>query len=170
MQDTLTNAWFHQVKAANRKLIKKNGGIEAAAELTSLSKSQIGRCHSDSDTELLPVPAILRLEAECGDPVVTRVMAAQHGCKLTDPREKSSDSACLLRESLELSARANEYQRNAAIAFSDLVVSPTEARKGISDLNAIVEKATELGKLYAAVLADGRSETPAFRIVSNGDG
>jgi hypothetical protein len=29
MNDTLTNAWFHRLKAANRLLIKKNGGIEA---------------------------------------------------------------------------------------------------------------------------------------------
>ncbi|MGF9694723.1 hypothetical protein AAIH46_18025 [Rhizobium sp. 0TCS1.26] len=169
MQETLTNAWFHQLKAATRQLIKKNGGIEASADITSLSKSQIGRCHSDSDTELLPVPAQMRLEAECGEPVVTRVMAGLHGCKLTDPQATASDGACLMRESLELATRANEYQRNAAIAFSDLKVSPVEARKAIADLSAMMEKAADLGRLYAQVLASGKADAPAFRVVAGGE-
>jgi hypothetical protein len=165
MHDTLTNAWFHQLKAANRMLIKKNGGIEAAAEITSLSKSQIGRFHSDSDTELLPIPAVLKLEAECGDPLVTRVMASLHGCKLTDPQEHAAEGACLLRESIELSSRAAEYQRNATLAFSDLKVSPTEARQAIRDLALIVEKASDLSKSYAEIIAAGGGDSPALKIV-----
>ncbi|TRL35515.1 hypothetical protein [Rhizobium straminoryzae] len=168
MKDTLTNAWFHQLKAANRQLIKKNGGIEASADLCSLSKSQVGRCHSDSDTELLPIPAVLRLEAECGDPVVTRVMAALHGCKLTDPTLESGDGACLLRESLELSARAAEYQRNASIAFSDLKVNSTEAKQALRDLAMIVEKASALSRQYAEIAASGGTDAPALQIVRGG--
>jgi hypothetical protein len=165
MQDTLTNAWFHQLKAANRLLIKKNGGIEAAAETCSLSKSQVGRCNADSDTELLPIPAVLRLEAECGDPCVTRVMAGLHGCKLTDPEEKNRDGTCLVRGSLAIGAAANEYQRNASIAYSDLQVSPAEARQGMRDLDTIIEQSIEQKRRYAEIAAKGGDASPALKIV-----
>lgn len=165
MQDMLTNAWFYQLKAANRLLIKKNGGIEAAAEICSLSKSQIGRCNNDGDTELLPIPAQLRLEAECGDPCVTRVMAGLHGYKLSDPAAKNADGACLLRGALNVGAKANEYQRNASIAFSDLKVTPAEAQQGIRDLQALMEEGAEQIRRYAQIVAEGGGETPDLKIV-----
>lgn len=166
MQDSLTNAWFYQLKAANRLLIKKNGGIEAAADITSLSKSQIGRCNNDGDTELLPIAAALRLEAECGDPVITRAMAALHGRKISDPDAATDNGACLLRGSLDIGAKAGEYQRNAALAFSDLKVTRAEAAQGVRDIQALIESAQEQLKLYTAVLADGKGDTPgALKIV-----
>lgn len=165
MQDTLTNAWFHQLKAANRLLIKKNGGIEASADVCSLSKSQVGRCNADSDTELLPIPAVLRLEAECGDPCVTRVMAGLHGCKLTDPEEINKDGTCLVRGSLDVGSAANEYQRNASVAFSDLKVSNHEARQGMTDLDKLISEAMEQKARYAQILAKGGEASPALKIV-----
>lgn len=165
MQDTMTNAWFYQLKAANRLLIKKNGGIEAAAETCSLSKSQIGRCNNDGDTELLPIPAVLRLEAECGDPCITRVMAGLHGCKLSDPAAKNEEGACLLRGALQVGAKANEYQRNASLAFSDLKVSRAEAQQGIRDLQAMMDEANEQIRRYAQIIANGGGETPDLKIV-----
>jgi hypothetical protein len=165
MQDTLTNAWFHQLKAANRLLIKKNGGIEAASDICSLSKSQVGRCNADSDTELLPIPAVLRLEAECGDPCVTRVMAGLHGCKLTDPEEVNADGTCLVRGSLDIGAAANEYQRNASIAYSDLKVTPLEARQGMRDLQKLIGEATEQLSRYSEIIAKGGDTSAALKIV-----
>lgn len=165
MHDTMTNAWFYQLKAANRLLIKKNGGIEAAAEICSLSKSQIGRCNNDGDTELLPIPAQLRLEAECGDPCVTRVMAGLHGCKLSDPAAKNEEGACLLRGALQVGTLANEYQRNASVAFSDLKVSRAEAQQGIRDLQAMMDEANEQIRRYAQIVAKGGGETPGLKIV-----
>ncbi|MDX3929200.1 MAG: hypothetical protein QHC90_25790 [Shinella sp.] len=155
MQDTLTNAWFYQLKAANRLLIKKNGGIEAAADICSLSKSQIGRCNNDGDTELLPVPAVLRLEAECGDPCVTRAMAALHGRKLSENTPGDPDGACLMHENAELHSRFATYVRNAAIALSDLNCSPAESAQAIKDLQAVNEQATELIRIHAAARAAG---------------
>ena len=165
MQETLTNSWFHQLKAGNRLLIKKNGGIEPSAEITSLSKSQIGRCHSDSDTELLPLPALLRLEAECGDPVVTRIMAGLHGCKLSDPEATQKNGACVIRESLDLGARNAEYQKNALLAASDMKVTPAEARAAIRDLQSIAEKTGHLIRIYSDMVAHGGSDVAALRVV-----
>lgn len=165
MQDMLTDAWFHRLKAANRLLIKKNGGIEESARITSLSKSQIGRCHSDTDTELLPVPAVLRLEAECGDFAVTRAMAELHGCKLSDPRERAVDGQCLMRENAELSRRTAEYQSNTATAFADLKLTSNESRQAIQDLNRIIEKAHDLVAAHSSVIAAGSASVAPLRVV-----
>lgn len=168
MLDTMTNAWFYQLKAANRLLIKKNGGIEPSAAITSLSKTQIGRCHSDSDTELLPLPAQLRLEQECGDPVVTRAQAALHGCKLSDPREHASDGQDLFRQSTELGRLMAQYQSNAAIAFSDLDVTPNESRQAIKDLEAVMEKLMEMIRAHSMAIAAGGASVGKLRIVGEG--
>ncbi|MBP2560824.1 hypothetical protein J2857_003593 [Neorhizobium galegae] len=164
MQDSLTNAWFYQLKAANRLLIKKNGGIEAAAELTSLSKSQIGRCNNDGDTELLPIPAILRLEAECGDPCVTRVMAGLHGRKITDPESSGPDGSCLMRENAELQRLNAEYGRNAAIALSDLNVTRAESAQAVKDLQALRDQVDELIRIHAAAMAAGGVSVVPFKL------
>lgn len=168
MLDTMTNAWFYQLKAANRLLIKKNGGIEPSAAITSLSKTQIGRCHSDTDTELLPLPAQLRLEQECGDPVVTRAQAALHGCKLSDPREHATDGQDLFRQNAELNRRTAEYQSNAAIAFADLEVTPNESRQAIKDLQSMIEKATDLIQAHSMAMAGGGASVGKLRIVGEG--
>jgi len=163
--ETMTNAWFHRLKAANRMLIKLNGGIEASADITSLSKSQIGRCHSDSDTELLPLPAVMRLEAECGNFAVTRAQAELHGCKLSDPRERVVDGACVMGESFELTRRFAAYQQNSAIAFSDLKLTRAEAAQAIKDIQSVMEKAAELLQVYAGVVADGGAPTAKLSVV-----
>ncbi|MFC5760551.1 hypothetical protein [Rhizobium sp. GCM10022189] len=165
MQDTLTNAWFHRLKAANRLLIKKNGGIEASAEITSLSKSQIGRCHSDGDTELLPLPAVMRLEAECGDYAVTRAMAEVHGCKVSDPREAKADGTSVMRGAVELGSRVAQYQHNHAIASMDFMLSRAELAQGVKDLQQIVDAAAELLNAYSHAMAKGGEEAPALRLV-----
>lgn len=164
MQDTLTNAWFYQLKAANRSLIKKNGGIEGSAEITSLSKSQIGRCHNDSDTELLPIPAVLRLEAECGDPVVTRIMAGLHGRKISDPDSDTLDGRCLMRANAELSKLFGEYGTNIAVALSDLHVSRAEGSRGIKDLLAIRDQIEELVRILAGTQAAGGASVVPIRM------
>ncbi|APO74244.1 hypothetical protein AM571_CH01409 [Rhizobium etli 8C-3] len=163
--DTMTNAWFHRLKAANRMLIKLNGGIEASAEITSLSKSQIGRCHSDSDTELLPLPAVMRLEAECGNYAVTRAQAELHGCKLSDPREGAADGATVMRGAAELGGRVAQYQHNHAIASLDLKLCRSELLQGVRDLQSVIESASLLLNSYASALAKGGEDAPALRLV-----
>ena len=159
MSDTMTNAWFHRLKAANRMLIKLNGGIEASADLASISKSQIGRCNSTTDTELLPITAIIRLEAECGDPVVTRAMAELHGCALTDPSERPANGHCILRDSAELAMRSAEFSAGVASAASDLVVTPAEAMRSLRDLEALERKIPDVKTTLTKIAADGGAAT-----------
>ncbi|GLR55154.1 hypothetical protein KYK30_31880 [Shinella yambaruensis] len=168
MQDTLTNAWFYQLKAGNRLLIKKNGGIESAADITSLSKSQIGRCHNDTDPELLPIPAVLRLEAECGEPVITRIMAGLHGRKISEPDSAGPDGECLLRANAELTKLFGEYGANIGIALSDLHVSPAEGARGIKDLQAVRDAIDDAIRILAGTRATGGASIVPIRMGGEG--
>src|SRR6185312_16646205 len=69
----ISDAWFYRLKAAQRDLIKMVGGIERAAEITSISKSHVGRWNNATDPDLMPINAALLLEAECGVPLITSV-------------------------------------------------------------------------------------------------
>lgn len=151
--EAMTNAWFHRLKAANRMLIKLNGGIEACVDLTSLSKSQIGRCNSDKDTDLLPIASVIRLEAECGNPVVTRAMAELHGCQLVDPDEKGEDGRCLMRDNAEMQQRNSEFQSGLYAAVGDNVITPNEAVRSLKDLQALKLKIADVETSLTEVLA-----------------
>jgi hypothetical protein len=155
MQDAMTNAWFYRVKAANRMLIKHNGGIDASAELTSLSPSQIGRCHSDKDTDLLPIAAVLRLEGECGTPYVTRAMAELNGCQLIDPREKGSDGRCIMRDNAEYQQRNSEFQAGLYAAAADNLVTPAEAARALRDLAETKQKLADVETGLTEIIAKG---------------
>jgi hypothetical protein len=155
MSDTMTNAWFHRLKAANRMLIKLNGGIEASADLASISCSQIGRCNSTTNTELLPVTAIIRLEAECGDPVVTRAMAELHDCTLVSPNDKPADGRCVMRDNGELQRLNGELQIGLAAATADMVITPSEAMVSMRNLEALERKIPDLKTSLTNIIAKG---------------
>lgn len=155
MSDTMTNAWFHRLKAANRMLIKLNGGIEASAELASISSSQIGRCNSTTNTELLPITAVIRLEAECGDPVVTRAMAELHECTLVNPKDKPADGRCVMRDNGELQRLNGELQIGLAAATADMVITPTEAMVSLRNVEALERKIPDLKTSLTQIIAKG---------------
>ncbi|NVP57898.1 hypothetical protein [Mycoplana rhizolycopersici] len=164
MSDTMTNAWFHRLKAANRMLIKLNGGIEESARLASISKSQIGRCNSAGDTELLPITATIRLEAECGEPVVTRAMAELHGCALVNPKDKPVDGRCIMRDNAELQRLNGEFQVSLANASADLVVTPAEALVSLRNLEQLKRKLPDLETALTEIIASGGART-GLRVV-----
>ena len=155
MSDTMTNAWFHRLKAANRMLIKLNGGIEESASLASISKSQIGRCNSTTDVELLPITAIIRLEAECGDPVVTRAMAELHDCTLVNPKDTPADGRCVMRDNGELQRLNGELQIGLAAAVSDQVITPSEAASSLRNVEALERKLPDLKTSLTQIIAKG---------------
>lgn len=128
MNAPFSDAWFHRLKAAQRDLIKHCGGIERCAELTSVSKSQIGRWNNAVDPDLMSLPAVLRLEAECSLPLVTSVMAGINGRRLADPDETPAGaSANIMATHAESVLRFAELATVAAKAFADGKLSTAEA-------------------------------------------
>jgi len=153
--DNLPSAWFYRLKAAQRDLIKRAGGIERAAELASISKSQMGRFNNDGDPELMPIPAILMLQRECGVPLVTSAMAELEGRRLADPSEAAAANGSILSSYAEVVVQAGELISKGALAFADGKLTPAEA-SGMDRAAAALEIViSELRKATAGARSSG---------------
>tara|TARA_R110002020_G_scaffold467027_4_gene690183 strand:+ start:3497 stop:3994 length:498 start_codon:yes stop_codon:yes gene_type:complete len=140
----LKNAWFYRIKAAQRDLINLSGGIERVAEITSISKSHVGRWNNAQDTDLMPINAVLMLEEHCGVALITSVMAELNGRRLADETEAVRRTADVLSAYAETVRHAGEVMSAGAIALADGKVTPAEAmnvdravsvlERGLSDL------------------------------------
>ena len=140
----LKNAWFYRIKAAQRDLINLSGGIERVAEITSISKSHVGRWNNAQDTDLMPINAVLMLEENCGVALITSVMAELNGRRLSDETEQGQRNADVLSAYAETVRHAGEVMSAGALALADGTVTPAEAlnvdravsvlERGLSDL------------------------------------
>lgn len=124
---TISDAWFYRIKAAQRDLIRQCGGIERAADITSFGKSTVGRWNNSTDAELMPLPAVLLLEAECGTPHVTSAMAELNNRRLRDPDEFGKTTGSILTRYADAVRQSGELMATGAMSFADGKVSPAEA-------------------------------------------
>lgn len=153
MNDHMPTAWFYRLKAAQRDLIKRVGGIERAADLAFISKSQMGRFNNDADPELMPIPAVLMLQRECGVALVTAAMAELEGRRLADPETQEAANAGIMASHAEVVVQAGELMAKGALAFADGRLTPSEAA-GIDRAAASLERATsDLRKAAASARA-----------------
>lgn len=164
---TVSDAWFHRVKAAQRDLIKLNGGIERAAELTSISKSQIGRMNNPADGELMTLAAVVILEADCGQPVVTAVMAEANGRRLTDPEAERAAEVSVLSAHADVMRQSGELAHSMAVAISDGRVTPAEAQTIDRVAAKVAEANAELRAALAGIKAQGGAAA-GLRVVGEG--
>lgn len=124
----LNEQWFHSVKSATRDLVKLCGGVQRAGEVTSRSKSEVSRWQSSGDSDIIDIAAALALEADCGVPMVTTVMAEVNGRRLTDEFSAQSAASILERHAQVLRSAA-ETATLVAQAMADHTVTPAEAER-----------------------------------------
>jgi hypothetical protein len=160
----ITNAWFHRIKAAQRDLIRLVGGIERAGEVSSISKSHIGRMNNATDPELMPLHAVYALECECGVPVVTSAMAELNGKRLVEPEGERAADHCLIAAYSDTVRKAGDLISGGAVAIADLVVTSAEATKMDRDAAELEEGLAVLRKALAAVKARGGQKV-GFHVV-----
>lgn len=165
---SFSEAWFHRVKAAQRDLIKLAGGIERAAEVTSISKSHIGRMNNPADGELMPLAAVVMLEADCGQPLVTAVLAETNGRRLTDPEAERAADVSVLSMHAELMRQSAELANGMAIAIADGRVTPAEAQSVDRICSSLQAATSELRAALAAIKAKGGASA-SLRVVGEGD-
>jgi len=151
----ISDAWFYRLKAAQRDLIKQCGGIERSADISSFGKSTVGRWNNATDAELMPMTAVLLLEAECGTPLVTSVMADLNGRRLADPDEFGQGVGNILSRYAETVRHAGELMATGAQAFADNKVTPAEATQ-LDRVAADVERSlSEFRRLLAGARSEG---------------
>lgn len=152
----ISTAWQHRIKSAQRDLISRCGGIERAAEITSFGKSNVGRWNSPTDPDLMPLNAVLALEADAGVALVTSVMAGLNGRRLAEPDSDGRGPAAVFAMHAEAVRAAGDLMSAGAQAFADGVLTPAEM--------AVLDRAAghvevALGELRKAI-GHGKADGP----------
>lgn len=160
-------AWFLRIKSAQRDLIKYCGGIERVSEITSISKSHVGRWNNTTDTDLMSLNAVYMLEHECGVPVVTTAMAALNGRRLADPDHDVRAAGNLLAAHSDVMRNTSELMNVSAQAFADGRVTHAEATQMDRVSSNLERSVTELRTSISHQMANARRGDASLRIVGD---
>jgi len=150
----ISTAWAHRLKAAQRDLISRCGGIERAAQITSFGKSNVGRWNNATDPDLMPLNAVLALEADAGVAPVTAVMAGLNDRRLVEPDSAGQGPGAVFSRHAETVRAAGDLMAAGAEAFADGKLTKSEMAM-IDRAASQVENA--LGELRKAI-GHGRAE------------
>lgn len=162
MSRPISDLWFHRVKSATRDLVKMSGGVVRAGEVAGVSKSEVSRWQSATDSDVISLPAALALEAECGVPMVTSAMAELQGRRVSDPNE-ADVARCLLGAFTGVTQAAGDLNSVMAVALADGKLTPAEAGTVTRATTALEEQLTQLKLVMAGIKAEGAA---TLRVVS----
>ncbi len=161
----MDDAFLYRIKAAQRDLINRCGGIMRVVDLTGFSKSEVGRWNNAGDPDQMPLGPIVVLEKDCGYALVTGVLADANGRRLTDPEEDRRAGMSLMSALAEVQRQIGELVTAAGAAIADGFVTPTEgasidrpaakAEQAISDLRAAVAVIKSQGGVKAGLRVVG---------------
>ena len=144
------NDHYLLIKAATRKLIKFNGGLEAAATSTRVQRASLQRYGSvDNMEQFIPVDVVADLEAESGRFVVTKALARAAGFFLV-PMPPASGDAKWVKHLGDLGKEAGEVISKLAEA---LTVGGDISAEEVKDLDLLREVAEAQDVLASIELA-----------------
>lgn len=127
-----------RVKGAMQDLIRRAGGIEAAAARLGMSKTHVGRWHCLDSEDMMPIWAVLALQKATGAYFVTEAMGAAQGLEFIHrPSPENSIAAAFWgveRSHADLVATAAEV-------FDDGAVTVAESRRLDAKTSAVVAAA-----------------------------
>lgn len=150
------------VKAATRDLVKGAGGLARAAAIAGASTSQVSRWQSASDPDVIPLGAVLALEAETGLACVTAQMAAANGRALTPGQGlPATGPACVMRQHAEVVAEAAGLMAEVSQACADGRLTPAEIElidRAAGDLDVAAER-------FRAQLAAAKARGGGLQVV-----
>ncbi|MCO5734106.1 hypothetical protein [Rhizobium sp. SSA_523] len=164
----LNDAWMYRMKAAQRDLIEACGTVRRVEEKYAYGKSTIGRWSNPLDATLMPLNAVVALEADCGIPFVTQVLAELSGRRLTDPEEERAAEVCVMASHAELMRQTAELANSIAMAIADGKVTPTEAHT-VDRVAANLQTATSDVRAALASIKSKGGVPAALRVVGDGE-
>lgn len=154
---SISDAWFYRLKAAQKDLIERCGGIERAAGKSSSSKSQVGRWNNSGDPDIMVMSAVLLLEADCGVPFVTTAMAELNGRRLADPDNFAAVTGSILARHADACRQAADLMASGAAAFADGKLTPAEAADMDRAASKMEQGLSDLRRLLAGARGSGLS-------------
>lgn len=158
MPATISDNAHNRLKAAQKDLVSRCGGIERAANIAGYSPSQM---HRFSDTkaapDLMPLHVALILEAECGVPYVTSAMAEINGHKLAAPEANGAETINVEREVFQCNT---EVMRQFGTLIAAVAEGLADGKLTPAELDRIARQTAPLRELLAKLelaLANGRA-------------
>lgn len=116
-----------RLNAAQYDLIKDCAGVERAARICGYGESTVGRWYDRNKPDVMPLMAVVALEADCGKPHVTEILASVTGRRLTDPENPPETGADLLVAHAHVVNSQAALGMAVAEAASDGQITPAEA-------------------------------------------
>lgn len=136
----------------SKKLVQAAGGLEASADVTGKSTSQLSRYTSPDCTDSMPITVVRELESvshgHAGHPHVTRMLAQAQGYGLFKLPVAEAARADWMAHLAALSAEAGELASKLAVALGDQSICPNDIRKG-----ALCEEADDLIRVVVNIRA-----------------
>jgi hypothetical protein len=155
----IRDEWFFRIKTATRALVKMVGTHEDAGLIAGVSKSQMHRWASPTDAEIITLTAAMKLEAECGMPCISEVMASRLGNHLAQA-DGSPAPGCMVTAFAGVADEFGDVASRVAEALHDGSISPNE-HTAISDaltqLSIAVAQAQGAGARLRSVVDTRRS-------------
>lgn len=126
---------YRQIKDATKRLIKRCGGLQKAADITRLCKSRLSDCQNVSDlSSFLPVDVVADLESHVGESIVSQLLAefAVDGCEPHRPMDRLHRMQAIIKEASEAAVEIGNGDTQAAVKEIDEAIEVLEqARRDI---------------------------------------
>lgn len=145
------DAWHHRIKAAQRDLIARCGGIARAAEIAGVAPATMGRFNNAETDDIMSARVKNRLEADAQFPVVTKAELELLGWSLMQNQAVSDRSANLHSATAAVVAEASDVMGVFAESVQDGKITPAEARRLMTEFNAL-SHVLDTARLAAAQL------------------
>lgn len=147
---------FFSLKGATTDLIARCGGQARAGEIVGVTQQHMSRIATRDDGSMLTIIGKLALEAECGEPLLTRAEAKLLGFRLErDGPAPADPDTCALSAHAAVMQEVGDLCRAFAEAQRDGRYSRTDALtvgRDLADLRRAIER---FERVNAAVMAGG---------------
>lgn len=165
MSQQISEASYQRIKSATRDLVKACGGVERAGSITNMSTSEVSRWQSASALRsIIPLDAVLALEADCGLLLVTSAMASVNGRRLADPDGGDVSAMQVMGRYAETVRTVSEMMAVAATALADGKLTGSEIEMLIRALGDM-QRATGL---FQRDLSDAKAG-PTLKVVGQAE-
>lgn len=157
----LPNSDYYAMKGNFRRLIKRVGGLENAADITRVCKSTLSRGGSteDQNMEIFPtIDVVADLESEAGSPIVTGPLAEMSdGYRVPNHAQPEDITMCHLNLVKEL----GEVSEAISKALEDGEWSDAELRSAQKEIQDVLRLAEQMNEDINDIRASRRSKVAA---------
>ena len=131
------------IKAATRDLVAVCGGPKRCEGITRGTSSRFSEYGAPQIDACIRADQIADLEAECGQPIVTRVLADMAGFDLM-PRHAADKPETMHRMLADLIAVAGSMESDMAAALADGRITVSEAKRISEEASALIDRLQSL--------------------------